>query len=318
MHTYYLSPEEVSGYAKDFCNRLEALGKDYPYIWCTIGLSGAEIAAIISNHAAKSRKKQIQVVPLSFNRDNNTIYFDNQNESALLKGVPVLVIDSSVHSGTTMLKSLQVVVQLGASKVTSYSLVVKRGACFIPNVFGLLIDNHDRACYLLKIIPNNRLETPFGILRKISEEDVQRKQKKLKSGCGLESLDKTSWSDLWYEHKVHSTHVYIFEQNNEICGFISFLLNNDTVLIDAVAVDKSTHKKGIGGSLIRWVENFARSSNCSSITLWAINERKSFYQDMGYELTSQELDLGEEKYTMMRRELLYNLERAGDKYCSLE
>jgi hypothetical protein len=48
LHTYFLSREEVEAYASDFALRLLELKERIPYIWCTLGHSGEEIALILA------------------------------------------------------------------------------------------------------------------------------------------------------------------------------------------------------------------------------------------------------------------------------
>ena len=69
--------------------------------------------------------------------------------------------------------------------------MLKRGSCFIPNIFGLLIHEHDRAYFLLDKIPNHRI-MPFGAFRKLAQEDVKRPEGEVKTG--LSSIDKMTWS----------------------------------------------------------------------------------------------------------------------------
>ncbi|OGP66847.1 MAG: hypothetical protein A2031_06900 [Deltaproteobacteria bacterium RBG_19FT_COMBO_43_11] len=312
MHTYYLSKDEVSGYAKDFWDRLNKLDKNSPNVWCVLGLSGAEITAVIASHIPSDKKKQIQIIPLSFDRDTKTICLENPSDEILFKDASVLIIDSSVHSGSTMLLAFEKIQQLGASEIMSYSLVIKRGSCVIPNFFSLLIGDHDRAVFLLEKIPNNRL-VPFGVFRRLNEEDIKRKPESINTD--VESIAKITWSDLWYQYKTASNYIYVYERHGKIFGFISFLIKKDVLFIDAVVVDNSVRGSGLGGSLMRFAETCARSNNCDSICLWGINDRQDFYKHVGYKPTLNELDLGKEKYIFMQRKLLYNLERSTIDVC---
>jgi len=305
LHTYFLSRSEVGQYVRDFVSRLESLGDKAPLVWCPIGRSGEEIAAILADAVSAEQKDSIQVVPLSFERDTNTILLSNMEDKKVFSSNPaVLVMDSSVHSGSAMRAAAAEVITLGASAVMTYSLVIKKSTSFIPNYFGLVIDDCDRAFFLLDAIPNNRL-MPFGCVRRLEQKDVNRCRQCLDSGVA--SIDSVTWADLWYDAKTRSSHVFVYEQDKEIEGFISFSLSGRKLFIDAIAVDKRGQGKHIGSNLMRWAETFARASNCGAITLWAINERKNFYKHMGYDVTSEEMDLGHEKYTRMSRKLLYNL-----------
>lgn len=246
------------------------------------------------------------MVPLDFDRDSSVITLvDPADANLLAASSSVLVIDSSVHSGTAMTAAVTAIHDLGVVNVMTYSLILKRGASFIPNFFALIIDDHDRAFFLLQSIPNNRMMSQ-GVVRRLTQQDVHRTDSHL--NAGVASIDGITWADLQYDAVTKSNLVYVYEHKKRICGFISF--NGKVgkhVFVDAVAVDKSCHKQGIGGHLMRWAETWARSANCYSMELWAINNRIDFYTGLGYKPTGRLMDLGSEKYTQMQRKLLYNL-----------
>ncbi len=43
----------------------------------------------------------------------------------------------------------------GAKQVCSYALVMKHSSGFIPSFWGVTIGDHDRAYFLLDVLPNN-------------------------------------------------------------------------------------------------------------------------------------------------------------------
>lgn len=307
MHTYFLGQEEVNAYAKDLVDRLEALGDSFPYTWCTLGHSGEEVAVVISEALSAGFKSKVRIVPLNYDRDKKVVSFqDDLDKQVIADGGSVLVMDSSVHTGTTLLAVFQTLKSLGAKNICSYSLVVKRNSSCIPNFFGVVIQPHDRAYFLLNKIPNNRVMT-FGVFRKLCQDDVDRKPESINSD--LPSLNKVTWGDLWYDHKTNGNSVFVYEGGDGILGFVSFNIKNGKLFIDGIAVDKNCQRTGLGGCLMRWAETAARSSNCNSIELWAINNRIEFYKDKaGFELRTEQLNLGSEKYTRMERRLLYNLD----------
>jgi len=193
----------------------------------------------------------------------------------------------------------------GGQHVVSYTLVLKRGSSFIPNYFGLILSDYDRAYFLLDSLPNTRV-CKRGSLRILSADDVHRHPQSIESG--LESIDKMTWADLWYDSITKGTQVYLCEDAKRILGFVSFALRDSNWLfIDAVAIDKKSQGNGLGGSLMRWSETYARAINCLGIELWAISDRVPFYENMGYKEAGPKLDLGPEKYSLMKRKLLYNL-----------
>jgi len=307
LHTYFLGREEVDAYVKDLVDRLKAQGELFPYMWCTLGYSGEELAVVISNALPKDCESKIRIIPMNYDRARKAVIFqDEQDKAVFANGKPVLILDSSVHSGNTMLAVFQTLKSLGAKNICSYSIVVKRNSAYIPNFFGVVIQPHDRAYFLLDKIPNNRL-MPFGALRKLCQEDVDRKPESINSD--LKSLNKVTWGDLWYDYKAKGSQIFVYENSGDILGFVSFIIKDWKLFIDGIAVDKKCERQGVGGCLMRWAETSARSSNCNSIELWAINNRIDFYKNKGgFESKPEELNLGSEKYTRMERKLLYNLD----------
>lgn len=313
MITHFIGDAEVNRYAKDFAERLVSLDSDFPLIWLTIGESGEEIAADILQLLPESRFKQVQLIRLGYNRtDNHILYEDGFIWTDLDQDSIVLVVDSSVHSGTTMAAVVKELHNQGISQILSYALVLKRNSCFIPNYFGLIIDDHDRALFKLEKFANNRLckKKPFGTLRKLNQNDVHLTPDHIDSGVA--SIDKITWGDLWYEKSAKSSQVYVYELNGRIKAFISFKVQQQNALfIDAIATSADLIGTGIGGVLMRWAETWARSANCNEVTLWSIDEPKriEFYERFGFTLTGETLTLGiNEKYKHMNRVLLYNLD----------
>jgi GNAT superfamily N-acetyltransferase len=198
----------------------------------------------------------------------------------------------------------------GVSNVLSYSLVVKKTSEFIPNYFGMIIDEHDRVFFQLDIFPNNRLRKmlPFGSLRTLREDDINREPNCLETGVA--SLDRLSFADLWYYMRTQHSNVYVYEINGRIVAYLHFKYQKSGKLfLDLIACDKAVQGLQIGSILMRWAETFARSSNCSAIELWAIEDRVAWYADRGYELVmGEEMYLGKgEKYQKMSRRILYNV-----------
>src|SRR5262249_44271724 len=194
--------------------------------------------------------------------------------------------------------------------ILTYSLVVKKTSEFIPNYFGMIIEEHDRVFFQLKQFPNNRLRRtlPFGALRLLRQEDVRRTPSTLNTE--VPSIDRTSFGDLWFEVQLHKTNVYVYEVKGLIVACLHFKFQSyGKLMLDLIAADKSVQGLRIGSLLMRWTETFARSSKCVAIELWAIENRVSWYETKGFEkVPNEEVDIGGgEKYFKMTRRILYNV-----------
>jgi hypoxanthine-guanine phosphoribosyltransferase/GNAT superfamily N-acetyltransferase len=304
MNTIFLSEQEVAAYIRDLLKRLTSLGEKMPKLWCPIGPSGFSLAQ------AAMRENQelaasIEHMFITYDRAGGKIAFPGETDpSKVVKGKQVLLVDGSVHSGDTLAKVWRSVEELGASEVCSYSLVVRASSSFIPNYFGLLVGDHDRALFLRPMFPNNRLQL-FGCVRKLITNDQTRPM----IASGATFIDKFSWSDLMYETKVDShRRTYVYEQNGEIKGFISFkLTTGGSVLVDTIGVDKRFHGKDIGGCLMRWAETCARHADCLEMRLWSVEDSVEFYKNQGYKFFGDKMTLDGTPFHLMGKKVLYNL-----------
>lgn len=315
MHTYLLSDEAVVGYLHDFMQRLVSMGDKIPTTWCSIGISGDKLMDPLLATAPSDLLSRIDVRRLRFDRTNGTM--SEADSPTKMRRFPrrVLLIDGPIHSGASMKRVAELLRQQGASEIITYGLVVKRTTQFVPTFFGVMIGEHDRVYFQLKKIPNQHLQTkpPFGIIRLISQEDATAVRQTLKTGT---SLDGVSLADLWYEHQTRGDYSYVFELNGQVAGFIHFFSDRqDRVFIDAIANSTRYRGQGIGGILMRWVENWARNNQCRAIELLAIEEQITFYRHFGFELLpNSQIVLSTTKkgkyetYHRMSRRLLYNID----------
>lgn len=315
MSTILLGKEEVDAYCKDIADRLGKLPGGFPKVLCPIGKSGDHLLRIISNHLSADVRNSLTVVPIFYDKETSTASLKYPQDAIDLKEADsVLVLDSSVHSGSSMLTAVRLIQRAGAKNLISYSLVIKQGSHFLPHYFGLVVTDHDRVLFLLNSIPNNRLYAgeypPVGMFRRIEPLDAARQQQCLDTG--VPSLDKISWGDLYYEHRVNGYDVIVVEDCDQIAGFIKIKIKDGhTIFIDVVANDKKYRGKGIGGALMRYAETMGRANKLKCVELWSIEDQVPFYQKRKFISLSQTIDTGGgERYTLMRRPLLYHFDLA--------
>lgn len=331
MITHFLGKEQVNAYCKDFAKRLQDLGENFPRVWCPIGFSGLELYNIVVSFLPNELRATTVIQPLIYQKPNNgnkrgEIGFaiaqsEIQTESDALSDLKdllkessttVLVLDSSVYSGSSMLSSVRFLEKLEPAAVLTYSLIVKQRAGYIPHYFGLVVGDHDRALFLLDSIPNNRLAKPqllpTGILREISADDVNMLDK---LDTGVDSISKIGWGDLWYDMHAHDFQIYIIEIKTKLVGYVKYRFHTSTqsLMLDVIAVDREFHGKGAGAALFRWVETTARSSSCRYIELWGYAPEVAKYKSAGYQESGKWIDTGNgEKYQLMCKPLLYHFD----------
>lgn len=316
MNTIFLGHDEVDAYCKDIVNRLRQLPSGFPDVICPIGESGKRLLLAMSNQI-QDLNNTVRIVPIFYDKQSCKASLKSPSDAtAVAEAKFALVLDSSVHSGKSMLAALRLVQANGSKSSIAYSLVIKQSSRFVPHYFGLVVGDHDRAIFMLNSIPNNRLFAgngyhPIGIFRRIEPSDANREQQCIDTG--VPSLDKISWGDLYYEHRVNGYDVIVVEDGMHLAGFIKIKIKRgDTLFIDVIANDKNYRGKGIGGALMRYVENMGRSLKLSSVELWSIENQVSFYRDKcEFSVVEGEpiIDAGGgEQYTLMRRRLLYHFD----------
>lgn len=304
-----MGAEEVTAYCEDLVDRLSALKDKFPTNWFVLGVSGTKMAIRIVKRLPPELGRKVRFTGVKYDRATAKLEITPPIKKISLGDEPVLVVDSAVHSGKTMLALVNELQAAKVKDIITYTLVLKRGAVMVPNFFGLIIDDKDRTIFELDPIPNNRLieSGPFGILRELKDTDSIAK-----IGTLSAPFEGLSTGDLLYDVEAKGTRAYIFEYENEIAGFVSFKNEpNGNLLIDSWATAEKFKGLGIGTATFRWAETWARSTRCSEVTLWAYEKAIPIYERYGYEfaeLGEKWRSLGEgQRYRIMRKKILYNL-----------
>jgi GNAT superfamily N-acetyltransferase/hypoxanthine phosphoribosyltransferase len=337
MQTLFLGKEQVVAYLSDLQRRLLALGDQGPAIWVPLGYSGAALLNEVFSVASDISDASPVIIEAKCRRDPKTramqvTWGESSAQEAPAKqlaGKRVMVIDSAVHSGSTMAAAVRAITQAGAAGVCSYSLVLKESSAFIPSYWAVSIADEDRAYFLLPSIPNNRFVSPvassdddttedglanalpeatkgrlpYFSVRKLSHHDIGKPKFEVK----LASLNRSNWADLYYQMRNSpGACTYLLELGGNVAGYITLEMPAETELsIEQVATHPDQEGKGYAAALLRWAETLGRLKNCTHLRLWAIAHRESWYAKHGFRRTPDEpLDLGDEKYVRMRKCLL--------------
>jgi hypoxanthine-guanine phosphoribosyltransferase/N-acetylglutamate synthase-like GNAT family acetyltransferase len=307
MYTHFIGAEEVDAYLREFAGRLLKLGDEMPTLWCPIGRSGAVLLERLLRVGGPQLADRVQILSVSFERDEDKVVFSDGDPKADVKGRRVLVIDSSVHSGTSMHRVVQEIDACSAEGVCSYSLVVKNGSNFVPSFWAVLIEDHDRAYFLLDELPTQRLNRhdPYLHLRRLAQKDLNS----LPVKSGLKSLDRITWSDRYYDMVNSESQVtYLLEVGRKIVGYLTCQSKDHrTLCIQEVAIDSALTGRRLGGALMRWGETVARCTRCEEMELWAIANQLDFYKGQGFEhVPKPPMELAEgESYLLMRKRIVY-------------
>ena len=319
MVTYFLSEADIAAYFGDLLTRLSRLSPA-PAVLCPMTRSGTVLLkAMLPLMAEKcpALTGATSVVAVSVNDDTGEVQLNPAGENNFA-GKHIFLFDGAIHSGRMMSLCVDHFVnKLGAAGVCTYSLVVKRGAAFIPTFWSLMIDDTDRAFFLLNTIPNNRLDTgkegrpqPYVHLRLLKDGDMDLPP----VNTGVVGLDRVTWGDRLFNMKTTpGRSTYLLQSESKIVGYLTITLADGGVFyIDEVAVDEKhqgQNGKGYGPILMRFADSLARHNDCRMVRLYAINDRIQFYEGHGYKVVQSvaPIPLDTNTYQLMERPILYHL-----------
>jgi ribosomal protein S18 acetylase RimI-like enzyme len=267
------------------------------------------MAALQEQHSHLA--SQIRLLPIEVNDAGRGVHFAGTPPRKVLRGAPVLLFDGAVHSGNMMARCAREVLRHQPADLLTYSLTIKRGSAFIPILWGLMIEESDRAYFLLQRIPNNRMDAgnrpqPFVHLQKLNEEMVN--DEPIRSG--VKSIDRMTWADRLYQMQTTDSAActYLLKRGAESVGFLTLHFSAQVLFIDEIVVKKEDRGQGYAGILLRLGETMARQAGCRSIRLNAIEKRKEVY--MGFKHLplpgASTLTLGSEQYHPLEKAVLYH------------
>src|SRR5262249_5211272 len=153
-------------------------------------------------------QNQVVATTVYYDRNSQEVRFDDPIDDVIFDDDPILLIDSAVHSGSTMLRISQHLWGIGVKNIVSYTLMLKRSSSMIPTYFGVLVAEKDRVYFQLEAMPNNRLceQPPFGVLREVMKDDIGRQFGEI--GVPFEDI---TIGALLYDKQTKHYHPYIYE-----------------------------------------------------------------------------------------------------------
>ncbi len=320
MVTHFIGREEVSAYLRDFLVRMERLDAR-PTLWCPLTRSGNALLNQLLDLVEKNHPQltdSVSVLPIEVKDGSDKVHFFNGDPAKDLPEKNVLIFDGATHSSRLMANCVAEVLRHGAAGVCTYSLVLKRGSKFIPTLWGVMVDDVDRAFFLLEEIPNNRLDAgslhspkkgkSLNIhIRVLCESHV----KKPSVMSGVASMDRVTWGDRYFDMKAGGQRrcSYVLEKGDVILGYVTLSQAQAGCLsIDEVAVDRQHQGKNLGAVLMRFADSMARQFDCRAIRLHAIADKVDFYKAFGYKPVAESaLMLDDEEYWLMEKAVIHNL-----------
>lgn len=316
MITYYLGSEETRGYVRDFLRRLQRLDV-VPNVWCPITKSGLALVEVVADVVSKEANfsnlfQDVRIFPIDV--DSET-HFTEPDPAKVLANQSVLLLDGAIHSGKMMLACAAKVLEFGPAALSSYALVMKRGSAIIPTFWGVMVEETDRAFFLLHEIPNQRLDaTGDKPDKKQPSVHLERLNKTMLDvppiKCGVASMDKIGWSDRYFQMEAtnYRTCTYVLKRGGVIAGYLTLHNVDGDLVVDEVAVADDQRKIGCAGVLMRFADTLARQGDCKGVRLHAISNKVDMYQHFGFSkvVGKQPLRLDDEEYILMEKVVLYH------------
>ena len=259
-------------------------------------------------------------------REDDGAVFSDESVEAQLRNRDVILIDSSVHSGHSMQSVADAIIRRNPASISSYTLFLKRSSSFIPNHFGIIIDDVDRALFLLNKLSNNRF-IPQHIIRKLD------RQKDFLSGCGIDS--RTTNYLLEGEHNNRSYRGFIvetpqgkkpagmgcYEENlsgtyTDIRGNNKEFQGENVMVVDYMwarpeccepQISSGDYRQG----LLRWAETLARSMNKRFVVVSVLGARSNPFCNLELE-DSKKLEQQRQDIQWWRDEGYFKLENCRE------
>jgi GNAT superfamily N-acetyltransferase len=319
MTTYYLSRDETRAYLLDLLRRLERF-ESRPTVWCPITRSGEALLGLLVELATQEFPhliEEVRLVPIDMVNGRTTATFPQDNAEEL-RGQSVLLLDGAIHSGGMMSACAAEVLKYEPSELASYTLVMKRGSSFIPTLWGLMIEETDRAFFLLDEIPNHRLDAVGhnGPTRKPQPPvHLQRLDEQMVNAplltSGVASMDRIRWSDRHFQMVTsgHQICTYVLRRGAAIAGFVTLHgLPCGGLMVDEVVSDPEKRGIGYGGILMRFADTLARQGKCRVVRLLAIRDKVEWYEKHEFRRVSDAewIRLDDEEYLPMEKAVLYH------------
>lgn len=104
MQSYFLSDDVVNAYLKDITTRLKELPvPQQPLMWCPLGPSGLFLAKQLLNIAEPPEA----IFPIVWKRGITEASFSEPEVANRVRGSPVLILDTAIHSGATLAAAIR-------------------------------------------------------------------------------------------------------------------------------------------------------------------------------------------------------------------
>lgn len=303
MRKIFIEDSRVVSFLNDLRIRLiESLKKNQHVTELHIiglGESGTQVAQVFWNNCKFDEHKDASLwhVASAQKNDSGDILFitkdgkpicANEYIESTNKNAAFLVLDGICRTGRTLTEVYEQL-RKGSKTVWTYSIAVCADSSIIPTWYGCLyLGNEFVVLSREGKTPNTGLyigkgtnsDSPALTLRPPLDTDPDF------DAGSAPSISRYKSEDRYFDSTTHSKKIQVLEWNSEPVGFIAYHISGSTLWIDyIVACQKHANsKKGIGTALYYHVENYAKLCGCSTIALWAIQDKVDWYKKRGFSI----------------------------------
>lgn len=325
MHTYFLGSEEVLAYLRDATARLPLIFTDSeagrPPVLVSLGTSGDEllrrwideIQPPLSDGVSFLRAARLADGSVEY-RDEDDATLTGQALADRVKGRSCLVVDSSAHSGRSLLAGWEPLASAGAADVFTYALTLKAGSCITPTIWSLTLGDADRCYFLLDRLPNHRLAWAADDAAGLKPS---RSAFQLVDASNVPASMRPNWADALPRSSHYTSRLLL--QGMEAVGSVTHGRSGGRFVVAAIhAVGsaeasapqvKMQERSLIWQRLLRVAETLARSGDADSFEIWLPEDNLQHYLDRGFDV-NPDVESDEQGRTLLRRSLLTHLPRA--------
>lgn len=244
-----------------------------------VGESGNDIVMKIIAKLPKSEKSDIRTYSVQTGKKGKTIqellidYADDR---------PFLICDSIVNTGKTMNYIREHLLGHAAKDVMTLTVILRNGSKLIPNFYAMMCDKNDEIFFGRKSYPICFYFS--GTIRQIDDRDSGKK-----INSGVEWIDRNIDDYLYIDVIDPSYHTYLIENEmGTVVGILHFNERKDkSIFLDTLAIDKNSHGKGYGSSLLAFLEDYCKFNDIHRVIMLARFEKVSYYKQFGYNETGK-------------------------------
>jgi hypoxanthine phosphoribosyltransferase len=196
-------------------------------------------------------------------------------------GKSILICDSIVNTGSTLLQMRKYFLEKGAKDVKTLTIFLRNGSKFIPNFWVSAIENYEDVIFGIKKYPINCY--PKGSIKKIEQSDCGQK-----INCGKQFIRQTI--DDYYHRQCMDPECcgFLIEDEGKNVGIL-FLkyLSPSIVYLEAIGIDEDKQDLGYGSTLMSFFEDFCRMNRIKKVKIWAYEDRVGFYEKFEFQKTGR-------------------------------